>query len=292
MGQDYDPITPYSRSNVPKADKNILEFALNLEYLEAEFFLYGSTGKGLDHIQPGLAGGGPPPMGARMARLTPLLRNIITQFAFQEVGHLRAIKGKIGGGIPRPLMDLSSKSFAITISKAFGRPLIPPFDPYANDINYMLASYMIPYVGLTGYVGANPKLQSSTAKQLVAGLLGVESGQDAVLRTLLYNRGAEKVAPYGITVAEFTDRISGLRNKLGHAGLKDKGLIVPVTLGVEGKMPGNLLIADTDSLSYGRKPPEILRIVYGSGKEQVPGGFFPSGANGTIAKKYLKSSKY
>jgi len=28
-----------------------------------------------------------------------------------------------------------------------------PFDPYANDINFLLVSYLIPYVGLTGYVG-------------------------------------------------------------------------------------------------------------------------------------------
>lgn len=52
------------------------------------------------------------------------------------------------------------------MNNAFGRALEPPFDPYANTINYLLASYVIPYVGLTGYVGANPKLQGSSSRRV------------------------------------------------------------------------------------------------------------------------------
>jgi len=70
----------------------------------------------------------------------------------------RAIKSRVKG-FPRPLLDLSSSSFAKVMDKAIGRTLRPPFDPYANSINYLLASYLIPYVGLTGYVGANPMLK-------------------------------------------------------------------------------------------------------------------------------------
>lgn len=69
-------------------------------------------------------------------------------------------------GFPRPLLNLTVESFATVMNSAFGRPLLPPFDPYASDINYLLASYVIPYVGLTGYVGANAKLQSPRAKRV------------------------------------------------------------------------------------------------------------------------------
>lgn len=124
--------------------------------------------------------------------------------------------------------------------------------------------------------------------QLVAGLLGVEAGQDAVLRALLYERKDEEVVPYGITVAEFTDQISELRNKLGKAGLKDEGLIVDPSLGPEGKSSGNILAGDANSLAYARTPEEILRIVYGTGKENQPGGFYPKGARGKIAESYLR----
>ena len=115
----------------------------------------------------------------------------------------------------------------------------------------------------------------------------MESGQDAVIRTILYERAMVKVPPYGITVAEFTYRFSELRNKLGHAGFKDEGLVVPPVKGAEGKIIGNVLTGDRNSVAFGRTPEEILRIVYGGGDEHKPGGFYPKGANGRIARSHL-----
>lgn len=126
--------------------------------------------------------------------------------------------------------------------------------------------------------------------KLVAGLLGVESGQDAVIRGLLYQRVLEKVAPYPYTVAEFTDRISTLRNSLGHAGIADEGLFVPSAVGAEGKVKGNILAGDKYSVAYARTPAQILRIVYSSGNESCPGGFYPRGAEGRFARRYLSRS--
>lgn len=93
--------------------------------------------------------------------------------------------------------------------------------------------------------------------------------------------------PYGVSVAEFTDRISMLRNKLGKAGVKDEGIVVPKLEGLEGLVKGNVLAGDRHALAYARTPEEILRIVYGGGKERVPGGFFPKRARGRIATSYL-----
>ncbi|XP_054820734.1 ferritin-like catalase Nec2 [Prosopis cineraria] len=267
-------------------DNDFLEFPLNLEFLEAEFFLYGALGFGLDAIDPKLAQGGPLPSGAKLANLDPLTKDIILQFGYQEVGHLRAILSKVKG-FPRPLLNLSSEAFATIMDNAFGKPLNPPFDPYANSINYLLASYVIPYVGLTGYVGAMHLLQTETAKELVAGLLGVESGQDAVIRTLLYEHKDELVHPYEVSVAEFTNRISILRDKLGKTGIKDEGLVVANDIGAEGKISGNILAGDKYSVAYPRQPQEVLRIVYGSGDEHVPGGFHPKGGDGRIARSFL-----
>lgn len=276
-----------ANSNLSQSDIDLLEFPLNLEFLEAEFFLWGASGRGLDAVAPNLAGGGPPPLGVRKALLDPLTNDIILQFGLQEVGHLRAIKNTVRG-FSRPLLNLTSAAFGDVMDSAFGRPLIPRFDPYANSVNYLLASYVVPYVGLTGYVGANPKLDSPTAKRLVAGLLAVESGQDAVIRTLLYQNASKIVVPYKITVAEFTNRISNLRNTLGKEGVKDEGLVVSKTEGAEGRISGNILAGDKDSLGYARTPEEILRIVYGKGNESAPGGFYPNGAKGRIAETYLK----
>ena len=123
--------------------------------------------------------------------------------------------------------------------------------------------------------------------QLVAGLIGVESGQDAIIRALLYQRALGRVPPYGITVAEFTNRISELRNRLGSTGLKDEGLVVPPVQGAEGRVAGNVLAGDEHSLAFARTPEEILRIVYASGNEHVAGGFYPNGAKGRIARALL-----
>ncbi|XP_057837730.1 ferritin-like catalase Nec2 [Cryptomeria japonica] len=276
----------YRPGPVQATEIDLLEFPLNLEYLEAEFFLFGAFGYGLDQVAPELVSGGPPPTGAVKAHLDPLVQDVIKQFAYQEVGHLRAIKATVKG-FPRPHLDLSAQQFAKVFDTAFHTKLNPPFDPYANSVNYLLASYVIPYVGLTGYVGANAHLRSKTAKRLLAGLLGVESGQDAVIRTLLYRIKDEKVAPYKYTVAEFTDRLSTLRNQLGYTRTVDEGLVVKKSLGAEGMVEGNILAGDKYSVAYGRNPAQILRIVYSSGNESIPGGIFPHGGGGNIAKGFL-----
>lgn len=281
------PPGSYSPSpGIPQADADLIEVALNLEYLEAEFFLNSAYGKGLDYFDPSLAAGGPPPIGAQQANLDALTKDITEQLGLQEVGHLRAIKQTIPDAFPRVLLNISKGVFAQIMDTALGYQLQPPFDPYANSINFLLASYLIPYVGLTGYVGANPQLTNSTSKRLVAGLLAVESGQDAQIRTLLYQKKDEEI--YGMTVANITDKLSELRNTLGHTGIVDEGLVVPECLGAEGRISGNSLSADANSVAYARTPEQIFRIVYGTGDASKPGGFYPNGGRGKYAEEYLK----
>ena len=104
----------------------------------------------------------------------------------------------------------------------------------------------------------------------------------------LYERAEEVVLPYNIKVAEFTTRISELRNRLAKCGIKDEGIIVPLQLGAENRTESNVLSANFYSISYRRTPAEILRILYNTGDEHLPGGFYPHGANGTIARDFLK----
>ncbi|KAK2967432.1 hypothetical protein RJ640_022364 [Escallonia rubra] len=245
-----------------REDIDMMQFAENLEHLEADFFLWGALGYGLDQVAPWLVMGGPPLIGAQRANLDNLTQRIIEEFG--------------------------AHNFAKVFDEAFGFPLVPPFDPYRNSLSYMQGSYMIPYVGLVGYVGTNPNINGYITKRLLAGLLGVEAGQDAVIRSYLYERAKEVVHPYNRTVAEFTIRISELRNLLAMCGIKDEGIIVPLELGAENRTMSNVLSANYDSLSYRRTPREILRIVYGTGDEHVPGGFFPHGANGRIARGFLE----
>lgn len=72
-------------------------------------------------------------------------------------------------------------------------------------------------------------------------------------------------------------------------GVNDEGIFVPPSLGAENRMESNVLSADYNSLSYSRTPPEILRLVFGTGDEHVLGGFFPEGANGKIARDFIRA---
>ncbi|XP_068659859.1 ferritin-like catalase Nec2 [Aristolochia californica] len=276
-----DPVYP--------TDIDLLQFALNLEYLEAEWFLFGALGHGLDTIAKDLVMGGPAAIGAHRANIDDATRRIIEEFGYQEIAHLREIT-KVFGGFPRPWLDLSSYNFARLFDEAVGQTLRPPFDPYENTINYLLGSYVIPYVGLVGYVGANQNIYGHRAKRILAGLLGVEAGQDAVIRTMLYERSDQVVQPYNFTVAEFTVYLSDLRNRLAMCTNKDEGLVVPLELGAENKTSSNILAANRKSLAHTRTPAQILRIVYSTSDEGKPGGFFPLGCNGKIATDFIKTS--
>lgn len=84
-----DPPNTSCGALIEASDTDRIQFALNLEFLEAEFFLNAAIGEGLDSINASLAQGGPPPVGAQRAILDPLVHNVIKEFAYQEVGHIR-----------------------------------------------------------------------------------------------------------------------------------------------------------------------------------------------------------
>ena len=76
-------------SSILEVDFDLLEFTLNLEYLEAKFFLYGALVYGLDKIAPNLTLGGPTPIIGKHGKMDNFTRDVIKQFSFHEVGHLR-----------------------------------------------------------------------------------------------------------------------------------------------------------------------------------------------------------
>lgn len=75
--------------NFTSHDKELIQVALNLEYLEAEYFLWAAYGSGLDKLAPNLTGGGPKPFGVQKANLGPYYTDLYEQMGLQEVGHLR-----------------------------------------------------------------------------------------------------------------------------------------------------------------------------------------------------------
>nr|CAB3460241.1 unnamed protein product [Digitaria exilis] len=291
------PQDPRCRATPPRrgalavypSDMEQLQFLLNAKFVEAEWFLHGALGRGVDFLDRNLSAGGPRPSGARKAALDFRTTEVAAELGYQEVGHIRAIRQAVGG-FPRPPIDLAADRFAMVMDDAMGARLDPPFDPYASTVNFLLASYLFPHITASATMGISSSLMGFVSKRLQSSILAVEAGHDAVIRLLLYQRADEAVPPYqGHTVADFTRRMSDWRNRMSGCGAKDEGVkVLDRQQGAERRTISNILGAGEDSLGFQRTPAEVLRILYGSRNEQIPGGFLPRGANGTIARGFFQ----
>ena len=92
--------TQTARSQGPAiTDADILNFALNLEYLEAEFYTVATTGKSID--QMGIEVGGPGSSGATTGGAKVNFTSgggytdIINEIAFDERQHVKLIRGAL-----------------------------------------------------------------------------------------------------------------------------------------------------------------------------------------------------
>src|SRR5687768_8665801 len=136
-------------------DADIFNFALNLESLEAEYYLRGTTGKGMDAADagsnPGAVNGG---------KMVPWknddLKEFMEEVAQNELAHVRFYRKTLGGqAVPRPAIDLTAFAAA---AKAAG--LGDNFDPFASEMNFFLGGMLMEDVGVTAYHGAAPLISN------------------------------------------------------------------------------------------------------------------------------------
>ncbi|OMO63795.1 hypothetical protein CCACVL1_22272 [Corchorus capsularis] len=262
----------------------LIQFSLNLFYLETTLFLYASTGKGIDAVAPDLVQG-PLPIGVRIANLDNITRIIIEEFGLQGVGIIRAILNtKLVDPIKMPLVNLSVEEMEHFVHLALNATVLtPPFNAYANKLNFLPTSASITSLIRQYYVGILPHLANNNDLQLATSILGTVSARFGVFRTLLYQIADVTMSPYPFNVATLVDGIAKLINRHGLCGVKRR-LIVALELGAEKRSSINLIPGDVNSLAFSRTEVEILRIVYGTGNATLPAGLFPRGVNGKIAE--------
>jgi hypothetical protein len=101
-----------------QSDIDILNFALNLEYLEAEFYLRAVFGRGLDDSDTtGTGTRGNVTGGSAVPFVTPMLRDFAAEIAADEEAHVKFIRSTLGSAaIARPRIDLQ-QSFTNAASR-------------------------------------------------------------------------------------------------------------------------------------------------------------------------------
>ena len=246
------------------SDGAILNFALNLEYLEAEFYQRAVYGQGLpDDLVGGVGTPGPVSGGRAVPFSDPVVRGYAQEIADDERQHVAFLRSALGSAaVARPAIDIDASFTAA--ARAAG--LIGPndtFDVYASDENFLLGAFIFEDVGVTAYKGAAPLISNKTFLSAAAGILAVEAYHAGIIRTTLFNKGLQAPA----------NSISDARRSLDGPG--DQGI-------TSATGAPNLVPADGDGIAFGRTPGEVLNITYLTPKAVTSGGFFPAGTNGDL----------
>jgi Ferritin-like domain len=247
------------------SDATVLNFALNLEYLEAEFYSYAVYGHGLpDSLTYGTGNRGPVDGGREVHFKTRAVGQFAKEVARDEYDHVAFLRTALANSaVARPKINIAT-SFTAAATAAGLIKKGEKFDVYANEDNFMLGAFIFEDVGVTAYKGAAPLISNKTYLSAAAGILAVEAYHAANIRTRLYDRG----------FAAEANAISAARDSLDGPGHDDQGITVG---GWE-----NIVPADSNSLAFGRTPGQVLNIVYLTPKAANSGGFFPDGVNGQL----------
>ncbi len=223
-------------------DADIVQFALNLEYLEAEFYTMARLGKTIDQMGVGITGSGTPGATIGGQKVTFIEGSTLAinadQIGADERAHVTFLRTTLTSlgitPIAKPAINLNALGTGFESQEAFIN-LARSFED----------------VGVSAYGGAAPLLTNATIVGYAARILAVEAYHAGILRL----HAALYQAP--------TKPVDGLDQVPPPTGTK----FVPV---------------DANSLSLIRTPGQVLNIVYGGAVNATAGGFFTNGVNGTI----------
>jgi hypothetical protein len=248
-------------------DYYVLNFALNLEYLEAEF--YNLATKGMTLAEQGIVTSGFGTHGTvthKAVTKVPFTSSgdDASQYAEEittdETHHVEFLRtAMMDAGLKpaaQPNIDLNSSFDTLASAGGIGSS----FNPFASEEDFLLGGFIFEDVGVTAYHGAAALLSNATYLTAAAGILAVEAYHASILRLKIFESGA--------TGQSIASKISALRGTLG--GGKDQGVILG------GK--ANIVPTDSNGIAFARTARQVLNIVYGA-KGASKGLFFPDGMN-------------
>jgi hypothetical protein len=232
------------------SDNDILNFALNLEYLESNFYYLAAFGTTIDvastsstaagagvlaisgvpgNNTSGVAAGvvantgftGAPTAALstyKVPFVSPVIAGYAVETAVEEGKHVTALRGALGSfAVAQPALNLSAALFA-GLATAAGITLISNFNPYSSEAAFLVGAYIFEDVGVSAYHGAAPLIISKTGVlPVAAGILAVEAYHAGLVRTSL--AAADNAGTYFApgTLATVTGQLSTFRNGASQA---------------------------------------------------------------------------
>jgi hypothetical protein len=228
-----------------KSDSDILNFLLNVEYLEAEFYSRAVSGEGVPFEDPNIRS----------------YAHTIGYDAREHIDVLRATLGSVA--VAQPAIDLGAGFTGVMLAAGLIQPG-ETFDAFANDRDFLLAAFSLEDVGVTAFKGAVGLLSDRALLDAVVGILTVKASHVGIIRASVVSAGLQ--APAG-AISEARARLGGGKDEGFYIG--DATVMVP---------------ADEEGLAYGRTPGEVLNILYLAHGRVSSGGFFPAGVNGELKR--------
>jgi Ferritin-like domain len=122
-------------------DSDYLNFALNLEYLEAEFYLRAATGSGLSATDTGNATTTVVvPSTTMVPNLTTTQQNYIYEIAQNELDHVRFLRSALAtDAVARPDIDLMNSFNAAASAAGIGSS----FNPFASYEAFLVGAFVL-----------------------------------------------------------------------------------------------------------------------------------------------------
>ena len=231
------------------SEQDILNFALNLEYLEAEFYTYAITGKSITSFGVGTKGqanganpkDGGTTVGGKQVTFSEdefYTRDIVAQISADERAHVVLLRGALGSSaVAMPNIDLSALGFG-----------------FGNQNDFLRAARILEDIGVTAYSGAAGFLKTPDVITTAGCLLGAEAEHAAAIRTQI------------------------ARLKIQTSPLDGVDMVPPPS----GQTRQVLSINVSDGLIATRTAGQVLCLAFGGKAGAKQGGFFPTGLNGPI----------
>ncbi len=290
-----------AQSSPSYSDSDILNFALNLEYLESQFYTLATAGKTIDQLGVGIGAGAATTGGGTVTTKSggpasclvpwtiPAVQAYATETANEERNHVTFLRSALGSSaVAQPNLDLYT-SFN-TLASAAG--IANTFDPFAGDADFLVGAYIFEDVGVTAYSGAAPLLTVSGNLAAAAGILAVEAYHAGLIRTTIF--GLDPTGSVGLQ--GYTQKISATRMALDGSSTTDDIGVGFQNVGLEmasGTVQASTIVdAQTGSpnysKTYSRTTTQVLQIVTGSANVEPSGTkykgvFFPNGLNGLFS---------